>query len=73
MNWRKIYKNESIPNDEIVYTNGRSITVIGKDIYGKKVCIGDNISLEQATHYMLLREITVPRQKCAIKCVICDK
>lgn len=63
MNWRKIYKNESLPKDEIIYTDGRRITAIGKDIYGRPLAMGDNASIEQATHYILLRELPLPWQK----------
>jgi hypothetical protein len=63
MNWRKIYKGERLPHDEIIYTNGKTITVIGKDIYGRPKIMGDNIHISHATHYILLRELPKPWQK----------
>lgn len=71
MSWKRIHKDEPLPNDDIVYTDGSTITVKGKDIYNRNVYIGHNRSLEQATHYMLLREIRLPRQKCLTKCLSC--
>ncbi len=71
MNWRKINKDERITNDDILYTNGKTISARGKDIYNKSTYMGHNISLEQATHYILLRELPLPWQKCASKCLRC--
>ena len=71
MNWKKIYKDERLPNDDIIYTDGKTLSVRGKDIYNKSVYIGHNKSIDQATHYMLLREISLPHQKCEAKCIRC--
>lgn len=71
MSWKRIYKDERLPEDDVIYTDGKTITLKGKDVYGNTVYIGHSRSFEQATHYMLLREIRLPRQKCESKCLTC--
>jgi len=72
MNWKKIDFNEKFPKEPYIYTDGKRITVAGKDIYGiKNMMIGDNASLLQATHYILLRDIPRPQGTCSVKCIRC--
>lgn len=71
MNWRKINKNECLPSEPLIYTDGKRITAVGKDIYGKKLSMGDNASLDQATHYILLRDLPKPKGTCSVKCLRC--
>ena len=72
MNWKKIDKTEKMPSEPFIYTDGKRITVAGKDIYGlKNLYIGDNASLDQATHYVILRDLPMPLDACRSKCRRC--
>lgn len=64
MKWIKIInKNEKIPQESLVVTDGKSIAVKIESGYisFSRTIIGPNFKVKDSTHYMLFSDIELPK------------
>ena len=63
MNWVKIKRSDNIPIEDFLVTDGNGIA-LKHHMSPNKVFLGDqSVTIETATHYILLSDIPLPEEK----------
>jgi hypothetical protein len=62
MNWVKIKRSDNIPIEDFLVTDGKGIALKHNTLVNKAFSGDPSVTIETATHYILLSDIPLPEE-----------